>query len=124
MTENPINESASTPEDRPAIRIALEALARMRAAKARASSRDIFVYRGKIREGTKRLPPQAQTIVNAIEAAGIQGISRQELLEVLRGTLYTSLPENRVLAYYQKTLIDRGYIELIKADLTPTDLGN
>ena len=92
-----------------------EALAAARAARETAAQGDIFTYVGKVQEGTKKLAPQAQVIVNAIQAAGKTGISREKLVAGLKGVLVTRQPEGRILSYYQKTIVDLGYISLTKA---------
>jgi hypothetical protein len=59
---------------------------------------------------TKKLPPQAQQIANVIEAAGVAGIRRAELVKNLVGVLVTRQPEGRILSYYQKLLVETGAV--------------
>ena len=87
-------------------------------AKARAEKRktiaqqDVFVF---VTKGEKPLAPQAQTIVNTIEAAGEAGVLRPELIQQLGGVLVTRQPAERILNYYQKSLIEAGLIKVVNA---------
>lgn len=74
---------------------------------------DVFVRvmkDGKGVEPAKRLPPQAQVIVNAIEAAGPTGIKRADLITALTGKLVTRQPVGRIVSYYQKEIQNRGCV--------------
>ena len=82
---------------------------------------DIFV---RVYEGSKpkevaketKLAPQAQTILNAIEAAGKGGIKRPDLVKNLKGVLVTKQPEGRILSYYTKDLLATGCVTLTKGN--------
>lgn len=89
-----------------------EALAKARAAREAAARLDKFVYVGNVKEGAKRLPPQAETIVNAVKASGKPGIARQDLVAALKGILQTRQPEGRIVSYYQKLMVARGDIRI------------
>lgn len=91
------------------------AMAAARAARDTASQDDKFHYLGKVVEGSKKLAPQAQVIVNAIQAAGKAGISRKDLIANLDGVLTTKQPIGRIVSYYQKSLVDTGHVELRNA---------
>ena len=97
-----------------------EALKAARDARERAASQDVFTYVGKVAEGTKKLAPQAQVIVNAIQAAGKGGITREKLVAGLKGVLVTRQPESRILSYYQSTIVDLGHVSLTKAAVSET----
>lgn len=62
----------------------------------------------------KKLPPQATCIVQVIEKAGAKGLLRAELVNNLKGVLTTKQPEGRILSYYQKDLVDAGYVTLVE----------
>jgi len=51
-----------------------------------------------------RIAPQAQVIVNVIEAALPDGITRAQLVKNLEGVIVTRQPIGRIVAYYQKYL--------------------
>jgi hypothetical protein len=61
---------------------------------------------------SKKLPPQAQTICNILEAAGEKGLTRAELIEKMKGVVQTRQPEGRILSYYQKLIQDRGMVTM------------
>ncbi len=67
-----------------------------------------FDTNGKGVEPKKKLAPQAQVIVNAIEAAGKDGVKRSELIATLGngvdGILKTRQPAGRILTYYTKLI--------------------
>ena len=79
----------------------------------KAPKNDLFVRNfkdGKGAEPSKKLPPQAQVIVNAIEAAGEGGIRREELVKNLTGVLQTRQPVSRIVSYYQKLIAEVGAV--------------
>lgn len=86
-----------------------------RAAIARAASNDKFVYLGKVVEGAKKLAPQAEQIVNLIQAAGKTGITREALVKKMEGVVTTKQPLSRILGYYQKEIQDKGHVTCTKA---------
>lgn len=62
-----------------------------------------------------KLAPQAKVIINLIEAAGANGISRKELCEKLPAAgLVTRQPVGRIVSYYQKEIIQKGCVTLTK----------
>jgi hypothetical protein len=63
----------------------------------------------------KRVAPQAQVILNTIEAAGDAGLTREQLVKNLTGVIVTRQPVGRIVTYYQKSLVDGGLITLAKA---------
>ena len=67
---------------------------------------------GKGAAPTAKLAPQAQTIVNAIEAAGDAGIRRNDLVTNLTGVLQTRQPVGRIVSYYQKLIVSSGAVTL------------
>lgn len=60
--------------------------------------------------GEKKLAPQAAEIVKVVEEHGEAGVLRPALIEALKGRLKTKQPEERILTYYQKALVDGGYV--------------
>ena len=90
----------------------VEAAAKMREAKASAAAGDKFTFAG---EPTSKLAPQAQGIVNIIKEAGKKGCSRAELVAAMEGVITTRQPMQRILAYYQKQLIEVGAVTFTKA---------
>lgn len=81
----------------------------------RAAANDVFKYRGEVVAGSKKLAPQAQNIVNLIQAAGENGITRENLLKQQVGVVVTRQPQSRILGYYQKEIQEKGYVTLTKA---------
>lgn len=71
---------------------------------------DMFYFVNGVKEGEK-LAPQARTIVNTLELHKA-GLSRADLVTALTGKLNTRQPESRILTYYQKSLIERGYVRI------------
>lgn len=86
------------------------------AEKAERGSNDVFHRTlgadGKPAAPSKKLPPQAQTIVNAVEAAGKKGIGRKDLNAALEGVLQTRQPVGRIVTYYQKLLQEVGAVTI------------
>ncbi len=70
---------------------------------------DTFFFKKAVAEGEK-LAPQARVIVNVLSTSGEKGMSRDDLVSALKGKLVTRQPEGRILTYYQKTLVERGYL--------------
>lgn len=92
-----------------------EAKKEEKAKKEATASNDIFTYRGELAENAKKLAPQAQGIVNIVEAAGKKGLTRAALVEQMSGVVTTRQPLGRILSYYQKALIENGYFTLTEA---------
>ena len=90
-------------------------------AKEHAALGDRFKYVGKIVEGAKKLAPQAQGIVNLIQAAGKGGITRADLLTGMEGVITTRQPLGRILSYYQEEIAEKGYVthEKVAAPAAP-----
>jgi hypothetical protein len=81
--------------------------------KAVRESKDVFARafaNGTPVAPSKKLPPQAQVIVNTLEAAGPDGLQRSELVENLKPVLVTRQPVGRILSYYQKILVETGAV--------------
>ena len=97
--------AAATPVDKKAAKEAKEA-------KERAAQADRFKYLGKVVEGAKKLAPQAQGIVNLIQAAGKGGISRVDLVKNMEGVITTRQPLGRILSYYQQEIVAKGYVTM------------
>lgn len=81
----------------------------------RIAQNDKFVWLGKVVEGAKKLAPQAQNIVNLIQAAGKSGITRVDLVAKMNGVVQTRQPLGRILSYYQKEIQEKGYVTVEKA---------
>lgn len=86
-----------------------------KAAAERTAENDVFTVGEGPSEGAKKLAPQAQQIVNLVEAAGKKGVTRKALVESMDGVVTTKQSLGRILSYYQKPLIDGGYLALEKA---------
>lgn len=63
----------------------------------------------------KKLAPQAMTIVNTLAALPNATATREALEKACTGVLMTKQPVGRIITYYQKNLVDHGYIALTKA---------
>lgn len=77
---------------------------------------DTFVFVKAVAEGEK-LAPQARVIVAAVQAAGTTGITREALNTALTGKLVTRQPIGRIVTYYQKLLIERGYLVINETEV-------
>jgi hypothetical protein len=71
---------------------------------------DTFKFVKPVAEGEK-LAPQARVIVNVL-ADHKNGLTREDLSKALEGKLQTRQPIGRIVTYYQKTLVERGYITI------------
>lgn len=58
----------------------------------------------------KKIAPQAQNIANLVVAAGTKGLTRAELVKNMDGVVQTRQPQSRILSYYQKLLVDEGFV--------------
>lgn len=58
--------------------------------------------------------PQMKVIINAIVAAGPKGLTRANLVKNLTGVLQTRQPVGRIVSYYQKEMINGGYVTIEK----------
>lgn len=62
-----------------------------------------------------KLAPQALLIINTIEAAGPEGITRTALNDALVAAgIVTRQPVGRIVTYYQKSLVDGNLITITK----------
>lgn len=75
---------------------------------------DKFVFVVSKIEG-KKLAPQAQGIVDLLEKAGEAGLTRAQLVDAMKGVIQTRQPEGRILSYYQKTLVEGGFVKIEEA---------
>jgi hypothetical protein len=71
---------------------------------------DTFKHVKPVAEGEK-LAPQARVIVNVL-ADHKNGLTREDLSKALEGKLQTRQPIGRIVTYYQKMLVERGYISI------------
>lgn len=60
-----------------------------------------------------KLAPQAQCIMNTLEAAGKDGLKRADLCTALTGVLVTRQPVGRIVSYYQKALVNSGAVRIV-----------
>lgn len=90
-------------------------MAAVRAARASSSGSDLFVKVKEYQEDTsKRIAPQMKLIIETVQNAE-KGITREALEKTLTGKMVTRQPVGRVVAYYQKPMIDLGAITVQKA---------
>lgn len=61
-----------------------------------------------------KIAPQAKGIANLVVAAGPKGLTRKQLVENMEGVIETRQPQGRILSYYQKLLIDQGYVTVVE----------
>ncbi len=78
---------------------------------------DTFKFVKPVAEGEK-LAPQARVIVNVLSEHKA-GITREDLSKALDGKLTTRQPIGRIVTYYQKLLVERGYITIDSVQLAP-----
>jgi hypothetical protein len=109
--------AAGSPPTPPAAPVGAETLAQ----KAERNKTDLFVRTlgadGKGVPAAKKLAPQAQLIVDVIEAAGAGGITREGLNEKLvPAGLKTRQSVGRIVTYYQKSLVEAGTITIAKGN--------
>jgi hypothetical protein len=71
---------------------------------------DTFKFVKPVAEGEK-LAPQARVIINVLSEHKA-GLTREDLSKALDGKLQTRQPIGRIVTYYQKTLVERGYISI------------
>jgi hypothetical protein len=71
---------------------------------------DIFTFVKQVGKDEK-LAPQARVIVNVLESAG-KPLDREAFVDSLKGKVQTRQPEGRILTYYQKLLVERGYLTI------------
>jgi len=86
--------------------------AAMKKAKEEKAAKQIFNFKGMPAEGDKKLCKQEQGIMDLIKTAGKKGITRPDLLTAMEEVITTVQPIGRILSYYQKGLVERGYVEV------------
>lgn len=74
-------------------------------------SSDIFTAVDPQPTGVK-IAPQAQGIVNILLASDSKSLTREKLIEGMVGVVQTRQPEGRILSYYQKVLVDGGFVTI------------
>jgi hypothetical protein len=94
----------------PVVDKAAEAEAKKAAREAK-KNQDRFVFLTDKVKG-KKLAPQAQGIVGILQTAGAEGLTREQLVNAMRGVITTRQPEGRILSYYQKTLVEAGFVKI------------
>lgn len=82
------------------------------AAPAKPKTVDTFTFIKNVPEGGK-LAPQARVIVNVLQEK--TSLTRDALNVALEGKLQTRQPIGRIVTYYQKTLVEAGYISITEA---------
>ena len=82
-------------------------------AKKRVAAKDLFKFKA---DPEKKLAPQAAGILGIIKAAGKKGMTREELVAGMEGVITTRQTMSRILAYYQKPLVEAEAIEVKKAE--------
>lgn len=68
-------------------------------------------------EPTCKLAPQAIGIVNILKEAGDEGLSRDDLVAAMEGVITSKQPLSRILAYYQKLLVESGAVEMVEVEV-------
>lgn len=74
------------------------------------STKGSDIFKGVDPQPTGKIAPQAQQIANLVVAAGKNGITRDDLIKKMDGVVVTRQPQGRILSYYQKALIEGGFI--------------
>lgn len=93
-------------------RAKVDAMARAR--EARDSRADLDTFEAVADQPSdKKLPPQAQAIVNILIASG--PTKRSDLTKSMEAVVTTRQPMGRILTYYQKRLEQEGYVTITKA---------
>ena len=80
------------------------------AAPAAPKTIDTFKFVKPVAEGEK-LATQARVIVNVLSEHK-NGLVREDLVKALDGKLQTRQPIGRIVTYYQKLLVERGYVSI------------
>lgn len=114
-TKTPKTVTAATPPSASeAPKKDIGAIARENAEKRKSIAQgDVFVF---VKTPEKPIAPQANVIVETIKAAGDEGLKRDALVANLKGVLKTRQPEERILTYYQASLIDAGIIKIVNPE--------
>jgi hypothetical protein len=85
------------------------------AAPAKPKTIDTFRFIKGVQEGAK-LAPQARVIVNVLSEFK-NGVTREDLNKALEGKLQTRQPIGRIVTYYQKLLVESGYISIDEVEV-------
>jgi hypothetical protein len=70
----------------------------------------VYTFVKAVPEDTK-MPTQARAIVNVLEAAG-EGLKKSDLVTACDGKIETKQDLGRIVAFYQKRLVDEGFITM------------
>lgn len=63
-----------------------------------------------------KIAPQCKVIVNCVASFGAEGVTREKLVAALvPAGLQTRQPAGRIFSYYQKSLVEGGYITITAA---------
>lgn len=87
-------------------------------AEAKVQEEIIYAFTRQPGEEDKKLAPQAKVILDTLEAAG-GPLTKSQLLESLQGKIQTVQPVERILAFYQKCLIEGNYMSMQKPVAPP-----
>lgn len=79
---------------------------------------DVFTFVKQVDKDGK-LAPQARVIVNTMET--LKTANRDELVKALDGKLQTRQPIGRIVTYYQKTLVEAGYITITEGEVVKAE---
>ena len=71
---------------------------------------DVFIFTGD--GGEIKVAPQARRILECLEAAGGDGMTRSQLLEAMSAVVETRQPIDRILTYYEKALVESGTVTI------------
>lgn len=82
---------------------------------------DNYVFKKDVAEGDK-LPPQAKGMLAILKPAGTAGLTGEKLCARMTeeskkegGLISTNQPVERIVAFYQKRLVDGGFMAVVKA---------
>lgn len=78
----------------------------------RLSDKYRFIF---VSDSGKRLAPQAEAIINIVRNSGKEGITRLDLIEEMKRQMPARQPHSRILAFYQRKLIEEARLKLQKA---------
>ena len=71
-----------------------------------------LVYRKKLDTVSDAVSPQAFAILECLKAAGGKNVPKSDLLGCMEKKVETRQPIGRILSFYQKSLINEGYISV------------
>jgi hypothetical protein len=95
---------------------ATQAGAEQSAEKAAKAPKKAVIFKFTGTEPTCKLAPQAAGIVNILKEAGDTGLSRDDLVAAMEGVITSKQPLSRILAYYQKLLVESEAVEIVDAE--------